>query len=89
MLIIFTDGKQTQINERQPINPKDNTQVLKDKNVTVFSIGAGTPDPIELYEMSSGYPFVVRLDLREPEKAVPPIINQLCKVEVTVSLELC
>ena len=71
------------------INPQDNTKVLKDKNVTVFTVGAGTPDPIELYEMSSGYPFVVRLDLREPEKAVPPIINQLCKVEVTVSLELC
>ena len=89
MLIIFTDGRQSQPNKTQPINPKDNTQVLKDKNVTVFSIGAGTPDPIELYEMSSGYPFVVRLELREPEKAVPPIINQLCKVEVTVSLELC
>ena len=89
MLIIFTDGKQSQPDERQPINPKDNTQVLKDKNVTVFTVGAGTPDPIELLEMSSGYPFVVQLNLRDPTKAVPPIINQLCKVEVTVSLELC
>lgn len=89
MLVIFTDGKQSQSPFLPTINPQDNTKVLKDKNVTVFTVGAGTPDPIELYEMSSGYPFVVRLELREPEKAVPPIINQLCKVEVTVSLELC
>ena len=89
MLIIFTDGKQSQPNKPQLINPQDNTKLLKDKNVTVFTVGAGTPDPIELLEMSSGYPFVVQLNLRDPTKAVPPIINQLCKVEVTVSLELC
>lgn len=90
VLIIFTDGTQSQ-NPNLPtkINPKDNAQVLKNRNVTVFSVGAGSVDPIELLQMSSGYPFVVPLDLRKPREAVAPIIQQLCKVEVTVSLELC
>ncbi|XP_022779289.1 collagen alpha-4(VI) chain-like [Stylophora pistillata] len=90
VLIIFTDGKQSQ-NPNSPtkINPKDNAQVLKDRNVTVFAVGTGSPDPIELLQMSSGPDFTVPLDLRDPRKAVVSITEQFCKVEVTVGLELC
>ena len=88
-MVIFTDGAQTQrpdIPYEKRIKPGDNTQKLKDKNVTVFSVGAGSPDPIELWSMATGPGQVIRARLENLGAAVNRIVGELCKIEITVSV---
>lgn len=91
MLVIFTDGAQTQrpgIPFADRVNPAVNAQRVKDKNVTVYAVGAGSPDPIELMNMASGPSNVFLADLRNLAASVDGIISDLCKIEITVSLLL-
>ena len=80
--MIFTDGFQTQTDER--INPGDNAQKLKDKNVTIFAVGAGSPDPVELLAMASDPNYVIIAELANLGRAVDRIIERICKIELTV-----
>lgn len=92
VLIIFTDGAQTQKRENLPdderIKPEDNAQKLKDKNVAVFTVGAGTPDPVELIAMASDVNYVIVAELEKLGLAVNAITRELCKIEVTVNVLL-
>lgn len=87
MLVIFTDGAQTQRSQRveDRINPGDNAENLKKQNVTIFAVGAGTPDPVELFSMASGDKYVILAELKNLGRAVNRITQQLCRIEVTVS----
>ena len=85
MLVIFTDGAQTQRSQRDRINPGDNAQNLKNKNVTIFTVGAGTPDPIELWSMATDENHIIFVQLEDLGRAVNRITERLCKIEVTVS----
>ena len=82
--MIFTDGVQTQNPRADEINPEDNAQKLKDKNVTIFAVGAGTTDPVELLEMASGPNYVIIAALENLGRAVNEIIERICKIELTV-----
>ena len=91
VLVIFTDGAQTQrpgIPVEEWINPGDNAQKLKDKNVTIYAIGAASPDPVELDKMATGPSNFFFADLKNLAASVDKIINELCKIEITVSLLL-
>lgn len=87
-MVIFTDGAQTQRSrnptEAQRINPADNAQKLKDRDVTVITVGAGTPDPVELVEMASSPSNVIIVELANLDRAVDRITAQICKIELTV-----
>ena len=90
MLIIFTDGFQTQKHRfprpDQVIRPGDNSKRLLNRvNVTIFAVGAGTPDPIELLSMATGRN-AIRARLENLDEAVGQIIKKICKIEVTVSV---
>ena len=81
--VIFTDGVQTQ-SSQNPINPGYNAQKLKDKNVRVFSVGAGDADPLELLSMATGPSYVIVVDLENLDRAVDKITAEICKTELTV-----
>ena len=87
-MVIFTDGAQTQRSpnprEEERINPGDNAQKLKDKNVTVFSVGAGSPDPVELLAMATSPRNVIVAQLQNLDRAVDRITSQICRIEITV-----
>lgn len=84
-MVIFTDGAQTQRPQRDRINPGDNAENLKKKNVSIFAVGAGTPDPVELFSMASGDGYVILAELKNLGRAVNKITERLCRIEVTVS----
>jgi len=88
VLVIFTDGAQTQKTQNprddERIDPGDNAQKLKDKNVTVISVGAGTPDPVELLGMATDPSKVIIGELENLARAVNKITEEICKIEVTV-----
>ena len=82
-MVIFTDGVQTQT-PRNPIDPGDNAQTLKDRNVTVIAVGAGTSDPVELLKMASSPLGIIVVDILNLDRAVDRITAQICKTELTV-----
>ena len=88
VLVIFTDGAQTQRPFEEWIYPADNAQKLKDKNVTIYAVGAASPDPVELVKMATSPSNVFFADLKNLAASVDEIINELCKIEITVSLLL-
>ena len=88
VLVIFTDGVQTQDDEDELIKPGQNAQKIKDKNATIFAVGAGTPDPIELLAMATDYN-VIRVNFDDLGAAVEQITSKLCRIEITVSVVLC
>ena len=83
VLILFTDGFQTR---REELNPAENAKKLKDKNVTIFAVGAGAPDPIELFQISSGFRYVKQVrSVSQLSEAVDKLVNEICKIQVMVS----
>ena len=88
MLVIFTDGAQTQKTQdprdEDHIKPGKNAQKLKDKNVTVIAVGAGTPDPVELMSMATDPKYVIVTELEDLGQAVNKITERICRIEVTV-----
>ena len=88
MLVIFTDGAQTQktqdLRQEDRIKPGKNAQKLKDKNVTVIAVGAGTPDPVELISMATDPNYVIVATLQDLGQAVNRITERICRIEVTV-----
>ncbi|KAJ7370518.1 structural constituent of cuticle [Desmophyllum pertusum] len=69
----------------QVIRPGDNSRRLLNRvNATIFAVGAGTPDPIELLSMASGPRNIILARLEHLDEAVGQIIKKICKIEVTV-----
>ena len=91
-VIIFTDGAQTQKyrnpREDERIYPGDNAEKLKEKNATIFTIGAGNPDPVELLAMATEPNNVILAELENLDRAVNRVTEQICKIEVTVRIVL-
>ena len=87
-LVLFTAGAQTQRSrnprEEQRINPADNAKKLKEKNVTVITVAAGTADPVELQGIATGPRNVIVVSLENLDRAVDRITAQICRIEITV-----
>ena len=79
MLVLLTDGRQTQ-DERTSdfIIAGDNAKPLKEKNITIYAIGIGSADPIELQAIAS-----------EPRTAIPATFNNLVSLADNIVREYC
>lgn len=81
LLVLLTDGKQTQ-DDRTPefINAGDNAEPLKrDRNVTIYAIGIGSADPVELGEIASGFRQAIPATFDNLLGVVDVIVREYCK----------
>ena len=54
--------------------------------MTIFAVGAGAPDPIELFQISSGFRYVKQVrSVSQLSEAVDKLVNEICKIQVMVS----
>ena len=79
MLVLLTDGRQTQ-DERTSdfIIAGDNAKPLKEKNVTIYAIGIGAADPVELGAIAS-----------DPSTAIPATFDNLVGLADNIVREYC
>ncbi len=79
MLVLLTDGKQTQDpRTRDFIDAGENAQPLKDKNVAIYAIGIGSADPVELRSIASS-----------PRSAIPATFNNLVGIADLIVRDYC
>ena len=79
MLILLTDGKQTQ-DPRTPdfIDAGDNAAPLKEKNISIYAIGIDAADPVELIAIASN-----------PRQAIPATFNTLVSLTDIIVRRYC
>ena len=76
---MLTDGRQTQDDRTSDyIDVGDNAEPLKQKNITVYAIGIGTPDPIELLAIASS-----------PRNAIPATFSNLVGLSDIIVRQYC
>ena len=51
--LLITDGKQTQISDRDEPGPVKVATAMRNRGITIIALGIGAADPIELWKYAS------------------------------------
>ena len=79
MLVLLTDGKQTQDPRKGVVKPGTNAEGLKEKGVTIYTIGIGAADPLELLAIASSSRGVIPAQFETLVDVADKIVKQYCK----------